>query len=602
MQSLHKVLLGMCLLAVWGLGNMQAGVSPQKTACYWQLTGSDERLSSAFPGMSASRSGNTIQTAYQHAGNMGCAEQTFETIHRWSEPGNTLSPGDTLTFDVSVDWSLDGSSDCTSLTAGVKTSILTGVTRIVAERSKIIVSKEPNGAVSNSGSWVVPAGSNIGETLTITVLGDGGGVGGSVIYSYQWVCPAQAVSETPEKQATHTPGPTPTACPAISSDAKLTQILNRYYAEIPRGITDSGNKNNILSLWDKKYEEYVCGSYQGKVLQLLSEIKFNPDPCISAWMDDWDYGPIESLWGGHQAVVIYPAGTTWTETGLVLDPWITQTPKMYPIEDWSAQFSAASQYGIRGSSDYEKQAQYPTVGGAYAPPGELKLTAAENEFIRSLPEDKQEWLKKISPVTRKAWLVQTMRRQKQNVTVSVNSPLDVYLTDDAGHYFGIKNGNFLTELADVSFRRFLRSDGHYWTELEYPADSQYRLVMYGTDDGQARVFATVTELERAPQVYQYDVQVRAGEFYQAQSAEIGASILGEQANIQPQIAVAPETAWIESQPGLAGPEKGTQAGWDLPTLPWLLIGILALCCLSTFVVAGLGLALALFMRGRKRYR
>ncbi len=457
MQALHKILFGAGLLVVVGLGNLPA----QQPVCHWQLTSAEEKLASTSSEMTVSRNGNTLQTAYRHAGNMGCAEQNFQTSHTWTEPGDLLTPDQTLSFDVTTTWELDGKPSYTSLTAGVNTSIVAGATRIQAERKKIIVSREPNGSVSNSGSWVVPTGSKVGEALTITARGDGGGVGGSVFYKYEWVCEAPTATETPEKRATPTLSPTPATCKPLSAEAKLNQILNQYFAKIPKGITDSGNKNNLLTLWDNKYDDYVCGSYQGKVLQLLGEIKFNPDSCVSAWLDDWDYGPIEAFWGGHQAVVIYPKGTTWTETGLVLDPWITQSPKMYTIQEWSLEFGAGTQYGVRGSQDYEKQAQYPTVGGAYTPPGELKLTAPENEFIRTLPADKQDWLKKISPVSRKAWLIQQMRRQKQNVRVSVNSPLEIYLTDDAGHFFGLKDGNTVNELPDVSFRRFLRADGHY---------------------------------------------------------------------------------------------------------------------------------------------
>ena len=370
---------------------------------------------------------------------------------------------------------------------------------------------------------------------------------------------------TPTLEPTETPSPTETAilpptatttsCKPLSADAKLNQILDQYYAKIPKGITGSGNKNNLLTLWDNKYKQFVCGSYQGKVLQLLSDIKFNADPCVSAWLDDWDYGPIEAAWGGHQAVVIYPRGTTWLETGLVLDPWITQSPQVYAIQDWSLQFSAGSQHGVRGSSDYEKQAQYPTVGGTYALPGEIKLTAAENDFIRSLPLDKQEVLKKMTPADRKIWLMETMRKQIQNTTLSVNSPLDIYMTDDKDHFTGFVNGKFMNDLPDVSFRRFLRADGHYWTEVEYPADRNYRVVMYGTGDGQARVFSTVAEFDTPGVAYQYDFSVIAGEFYQSETGEIGTSFVYAQSRIEPNVALTAELAWIDSQPGLVEPQR-----------------------------------------------
>lgn len=395
-------------------------------------------------------------------------------------------------------------------------------------------------------------------------------------------------TSTPEASATFTSTPTKPPCKALSADAKLTQILNRYYAQIPRGITDSGNKNNLLTLWDDKYNEYVCGSYQGKVLQLLSDIKFNSDPCVSALLDDWDYGPIEALWGGHQAVVIYPRGTTWTDTGLVLDPWITQTPQVYTIQDWSLEFSAGSQHGVRGSSDYEEQAQYPTVGGNYTQPGDLKLTAEENDFIRTLPTDKQDWLKKMSPVNRKTWVIQIMRRQTQNATLSVNSPLDIYLTDDAGHFAGFMYGNIMNDLPDVSFRRFLRADGHYWTEVEYPADRNYRVMMVGTGDGQARIFNTITEDGAADVVYQYEFSVSASELYQSEIGAIGTAFISSQTRIEPDIISTADSEWIESQPGLAEPERFTQ---DAPHLSNMIILIAcgAGICLIAFLILAVGI-------------
>jgi hypothetical protein len=395
-------------------------------------------------------------------------------------------------------------------------------------------------------------------------------------------------TSTPEAPATFTLTPTKTSCKHLSADAKLTEILNRYYTQIPRGITDSGNKNNLLTLWDDKYNDYVCGNYQGKVLQLLSDIKFNSDPCVSTLLDDWDYGPIEALWGGHQAVVIYPRGTTWTDTGLVLDPWITQSPQVYTIQDWSLQFSASSQYGVRGSSDYENQAQYPTVGGNYTPSGDLKLTAEENNFIRTLALDKQEWLKKMSPVNRKAWVMQMMRRQMQNATLTVNSPLDLYLTDDAGRFAGFMNGDFVDDLPDVSFRRFLRADGHYWTEVEYPADRNYRVVMYGTGDGQARVFNTIAEDGTADVVYQYDFSVSASEFYQSEIGEIGASFVSSQTRIEPDVIMTADSEWIESQPGLVEPERFTQDVQPPSNLIILIVCSIG-ACLITFLIFMVGI-------------
>jgi hypothetical protein len=406
--------------------------------------------------------------------------------------------------------------------------------------------------------------------------------------------PVPSDTPTPEASATIPVTATKSSCKKLSPNAQLDQILQRYYAEIPRGLADSGSKNNLLTLWDNKYKEYVCGGYQAKILQLLNEIKFNPDPCVRAWLDDWDYGPIEAFWGGHQAVVIYPRGTTWTETGLVLDPWIIQSPQVYTIKEWSKLFSGSSQFGVRGSSDYENQPRYPTVGGTYTPAGDLKLTPEENAYIRTLPPEKQEWLKKMSEISRKAWLGQVLRSQRQNATLSVNSPLDVYLMDDAGRVAGFMGGNLVDDLPEVYFRRFKRTDGDFWTEVDYPAEGNYRVVMVGTGVGPARVFSATTDASGAAATYQYDFIVAAGETYQSESSAVGSPLVSSQGRIQPVLA-SPDPAWIVTQPGLVEPERYIQDA----TLPWSPV-IMIVCGAGIFITACLILLAGAIWLARKK--
>ena len=220
----------------------------------------------------------------------------------------------------------------------------------------------------------------------------------------------------------------------------------------------------------------------------------------------------------------------------------------------------------------------------------LKLTAEEIDFIRTLPADKQEYImEKISPGSRKAWLTQMMRRQVQNATLSVNSPLDVYLTDDTtGRSSGIINGSLVNDLPDVSFSRFLRTDGHYWTEVEYPANRNYRVVMVGTGEGQARVFNTMTKDSIAGVVYQYDFAVSASEFYQSEIGEIGTAFVSSQARIEPDVTTSPDLEWIESQPGLVEPERFIQ---DVPPPENLIIFMVCMTgvCLIAFLIILVGL-------------
>ncbi len=201
------IFLGLFILTLISLQNVSA---QPPDGCRWQLSDEQQALAgSEREGVTVTRSGNTIETSYRHAGNMGCNDPTFQTTHSWTQPPNSLIPGETISFEVSAAWQLDGSPDCSSLTAGVNTSMVAGINRILAERKKIIVAQEPEGSISNSGNWMVPAGQNIGETLTLTAHGDGGGVGGSVFYTYEWDCQAPLESETPQTQATPTVTLTP---------------------------------------------------------------------------------------------------------------------------------------------------------------------------------------------------------------------------------------------------------------------------------------------------------------------------------------------------------------------------------------------------------
>jgi hypothetical protein len=203
-----------CLFVPFLLGSIQPSASraslaqTQQSACTWQLTGDSEKLttSQSASGATASREGNWIKTQYTHAANAGCSPPTLSTIHTWTQPPTRLTPGQTVNFNVSASWELAGPPSCTSLSTGLRTYIMAGATTITAQKSKVIVSKEPNGAVANSGSWVVPAGSREGATMTITAYADAAVAGGTVTYQYRYSC--QPPPATPTRTITKAVGAT----------------------------------------------------------------------------------------------------------------------------------------------------------------------------------------------------------------------------------------------------------------------------------------------------------------------------------------------------------------------------------------------------------
>jgi hypothetical protein len=87
--------------------------------------------------------------------------------------------------------------------------------------------------------------------------------------------------------------------PAASAVAVLKDILKIYGDEskIPRGLVSNGPDNNKLWWFDKKYDEYVCGAYQSKVLGLLDNIKYGNNAAQKKILEGYEYGPIQANCG-----------------------------------------------------------------------------------------------------------------------------------------------------------------------------------------------------------------------------------------------------------------------------------------------------------------
>ncbi len=355
-----------------------------------------------------------------------------------------------------------------------------------------------------------------------------------------------------------------------SKDLKLYKILQIYSQKVPKGIASSGNKNNLLTwlpYYGSKYDEFKCGGYQGKVLELLDSLKFSDDPEERALLDEWDYGPIETHWGfNHEAVVIYPKGTDWIDSGIVLDPWIDQEPKAYDIHSWAGMFSAesiipleaGSFHGIRGSSYYEDNPQYPTVGGDYVDPKSKKLSRAENDYVKNLPAEKREIFDRMTPQQRQTWIKMKMAEESKNGKAMGYSPLNLYLVDESGNISGFPGGVPTWQITDVSMRRFPLDDGTYWTELEYPLNRSYILVAEGTNFGEADIFMGYgmdEEDEKSRSVYMYQMMVVSGESFAAIVNEQGDALLSGSRLIEPEEIQEIDQSWLDSKPNVTAPAE-----------------------------------------------
>jgi hypothetical protein len=571
----------------------QPEVTMQEKVCTWHLIKETPTTmtASTAPEATASLNGSTVTVSWKG----------LIVVHTWTTPASILTPGDEMYFEVSTAWDRDTSSELNSV-GGLNTYLnFNFMSRVEARRKSVNFTTDPSGSVENSITWKIPRGSKEGANMEIIGFGDSAVAGGSVRYKYEYRCviPTPMDTETPFPSATpqDTPTPimtaTPIQCEEKTEEEKLAKILSLYYEKIPHGIVESGEKNNILDfLGYSGYDEFACGGYQSKVIDFLAKLKFSNDPCEQALLDKWDYGPIHAWRGYHQAVVIYPWATNWMETGIVLDPWIEQRPMAYPIDEWAIHFSYAGLMGAAGrlaeesidgsfvgigpSAVYEKSPEFPMFGGTYAMPGSPKLTKEENEFLKTLPEEKQALFKKLSKTQQKYWLSMRMGGKDSAQQVVADCPLVLYVTDADGFRSGITSDGIYYELDDVLFSAFPLQDGTAYTELIYPLDAGYRLVMEGTGEGQAYVMVQDwVDFERDGQgVALYQLDVTEDALYESMMAK--ESFVWQEGLIQPQLlAIGSEATWFNQLPGLAEvgdqPESNSLPSW-LPGWRVLFLG------------------------------
>lgn len=349
--------------------------------------------------------------------------------------------------------------------------------------------------------WVVPEGKTPNEvrTLEMSCFVAGGIVQVYKNFKYRWV--VQETSSDVENESPDVPKPPKEITPTTDSKCKppyngtqaekLKEILDQYYKTIPVGVYSSGAKNNIMS-WLPGYSHlssFKCGGYQLQVINFLQNIKFNLDPCIAGLLDDYDYGPIQAWFRGHQAVVLYPRGTDWLVSGIVLDPWMNQKPEVYTIKKWVSMWSQFKSYGGIGPSVYYG-AVYPTHGGNYELPGGTNLTPEQRDYIKSLPKSQYDQFNNMNSSGKLEFLRRYQENIKQGKKFITHSPLTIYVTDAEGRKSGMVDGNLLREIPDVVFSAFPLSDGTIVSQLEFPPTANYSLTAQGTGNGNAHVFST----------------------------------------------------------------------------------------------------------------
>jgi len=232
-------------------------------------------------------------------------------------------------------------------------------------------------------------------------------------------------------------------------------------------LLSPGSANNLIGS-----NNYACGSYQGDVLNLLEKIRNSPDQSENRLLEDFDFGPIQIAAGGHQAVVIFPKGTKWLDTGIVLDPWKEQRPEIYAIQ---------------GAGNQPPWCELFWLGLGCPPKGSVGniLVSIDANVGRypTTPNPDGSW-QYPGDVGRRNSIIAAERKK-----ISVGSPVTVLVTASDGKKVGIDaQDRFVNDFGvEVEAHMFKAADGTFETTLNLP-DGSYTLVATGAGKGDVHVF------------------------------------------------------------------------------------------------------------------
>lgn len=302
----------------------------------------------------------------------------------------------------------------------------------------------------------------------------------------------------------------------LSPSARLTKILNLFMSTIKPGSFGSGRLNNIASWipFTSRFDETVCGMYQSKVLAFMDSLKWSSDPEVRALLEGYDYGPIQAYYGCHQAVVLYPKGSDWKTSGIVLDPWVEQKANYYAAAEWIRMFSLNTgvDVGIGGSGVYEKYKHYPTVGGDYVNPSSIKLTDAERVWVKSLPQEDRDKLKAVPDAAERNLMIKNafLHRGETGLAI-VNCPVNVSLVGAGGQTLGFTSSGFVGRPNGAEVNRMRNGANDWTTFVRFDPTRGFEMRFDAVGSGQVEV-DVVHGLDRdVRKASKYVVEVGRGE-------------------------------------------------------------------------------------------
>jgi len=348
--------------------------------------------------------------------------------------------------------------------------------------------------------------------------------------------------------------------------------------------------------------DYVCGGWQTTSLNLLSTFH-KGNEMERAALKYFDYGPIQSRWGGHQAVVVYPKDGDWWK-GIVLDGWPNQVPEVWSMDTWVRRFGVPPNTwgGIGPSETYS--GQYPMTGGkGYPDPGSDMWTPDRHrEILRRLPDDVALQIKKdwphLSPAERQTLidsLLQEYPDIAKSTSVSVESPVLLLITDSENKRVGwVDPDTFVYEIPGVDFDEYPKTDGTRGTVVLLPM-REYQVRLTAVQSGsfrysygipEAGLFASPFTPVSPEQVFQHALS----------AAQPDADLVGPDGLTIPVSATTFEELFVPLLP--QEPTDGPVTGSGTQFMPLVLFLVVAAALVGGGIVLWLTWRRAVAVRGR----
>ncbi len=308
------------------------------------------------------------------------------------------------------------------------------------------------------------------------------------------------------------------------------------------GIFPPGASNNIMQAffdWGKyapvfwpafdameanasDLERFTCGGCQGRVLDMLDDMRLNGTPAEQEAMKHWDYGPLRVLPTMHQVVVIWPKGGGWRTDGIILDPWPNQRPESKPI----GQFMTGQLTNVHAMPSVFYSGMYPLTGGSKYPEkyeGKVEFTERHRRIQGLLTQEQLAGLR--SKATKKDRIEYlegvgaALEKQNPNAlrtaVVATKSPVRMLLTDGLGRRAGWADAETLVnEIPGTEIDLFPEPDGSEGMLVMMPL-APYRVTVTGCRTGKFGLLRVMAEqFTTAALAHAQDIPVAPGQSFE----------------------------------------------------------------------------------------